>query len=367
MTRLPGLHSSYCLKGLAGPNGHSDESVRRWLTERFALSPPEPLPGDAPDSSVNLQDLSSQTNCHYLDTDDPEKLNRQIQLDSYVLSIRSFDNLQDLYLVNNSLQFQQGSFMGPTYAYEVQRFGATGVQNIPASVDFTEPASQSVSVSYTNSESATVSGSVGFNQAQGVNASVGASVTVGTSHTVTVPPVLITNQTILSPPFPKWEFKPTDTSATNVLFSAQANWLWTVDKASYGADGGEGTTGRITFVSAMGIDSFVGQPLCASVPYPFPEWDVSNPQITSVSPTSASNNGGAFTINGAQLYPGLVTAVLLGGNALPMANFVTKSDTAIQVTVPSSVSTGQQPVEVETTFNGQTLPSNSNVTIDITK
>lgn len=367
LTRRPAQNASYCLKGLGDPDKKRDKLVRLWLLERFALSPPEPAPGDAPDSNVNLQDLSSQTHCSFLDTNDPDNLGRQMQLDSYVLSVRSFDNAQDLYLVNNELQFEQGSFQGPTYAFEVQRFGATGMQNIAATVDFTEPASQNVTVSYTNSESTTVSGSVGFNETQGFNASVSTSVTVGTSSTVNVPPVLITNQTSLSPPFPKWTFKPTDTSATNVLFSAQANWVWTVDQSAYGADGGEGTTGTVSFVSAIAIDDFVAQPVCATAPYPFPEWAVSAPQIANVNPTSASNNGGTFTISGAQLYPGLVTAVLLGGDALPMTNYVTKSDTAIQVIVPNTVPTGKHPVEVETTFGGQTLPSNTDVTVDITK
>ena len=176
VARRPALRSSYCLNGIGNPDRRRDRSTREWLSARFALSPPEPPPGAAEDSSVNLQDLASQTHCSYRDTNDPDQLGRQLQLDSYVLSVRSFDNDQDLYLINNELQFQPGSFQGPTYEFEIQRFGATGVQNIDAMIDFTEPASQTVSVSYTNSESTSVSGSVGFNESQGVNASVGASV-----------------------------------------------------------------------------------------------------------------------------------------------------------------------------------------------
>ena len=142
--------------------------------------------------------------------------------------------------------------------------------------------------------------------------------------------------------------------------------MWTVNKKAYGADGGQGTTGRITFVSALGMGDFAAQPICSSAPYPFPEWTVNAPQITSFTPTSASQGGGTFTINGAQMYPGLVTAVLLSGNALPVANYVTTSDTAIQVTVPSATPTGMQKVEVETTFNNQTLTSNT-MLIDITR
>jgi hypothetical protein len=367
LDRRPPLNSSYCLKGLGAPDKKGDKLVRLWLIERFGTSPPEPLAGNVSDSSsVNLADLSSQTHCSYLDTDDPDNLDRQMQLDSYVLSVRSFDNQQDLYLVNNQVQYQQGTSKNPVYNFEIQRFGASGVQNIDAEVDFTEPDTQSVTTSYTNSESETVSGSVGFNETDGFNASVGASVTVGQSTTVTLPPVLITNQTTLSPPFPKWTFEPTSPSSGQ-LFSAQANWVWSVDMASYGQDMGEGSTGTISFVSAMVAGDFAAQPLCATAPYPFPAWTVTAPQIISVNPTSVERGGYTFTITGTQFYPNLVTAVLLGGNALPTSNYSTQSDTSIVVTVPSSQPTGNSPVQVETNFNGQTLDSNNDVTVDITK
>jgi hypothetical protein len=371
VARRPALYSSYCLNGVGIPRRgfrslRGDRAIRTWLSARLALSAPEPPLGAAPDPSVNLADISAQTHCSYLDTDDIKDLGRQLQLDSYVLSVRSFDNDQDLYQINNVVQFQPGSYQSPTYDFEIQRFGAGNLQNISAKIDFAEPASQNVSVSYTNSSSTTVSGSVGFNQSQGVNATVGASITVGQSRTVSVPPVIISNQTTLSPPFPKWTFKPTAASVTNELFSAEADWVWTVDQAAYGTDGGEGTTGTISFQSNIGIADFAAQPACSTAPYPFAEWTVSPPQIISFSQPSVSRGGGVFTINGAQMYPGLVTAVLVAGDALPPANYVTSSDSAIRVTIPLGVPTGLQPVEVQTTFNGKVLPSND-MSITVTR
>ena len=381
VARRPPLHSSYCLKGIAalhrrghhGKDNHDkggDGALRKWLVARLALSPPEPPLGDNPDSNVNLQNLATQTHCSFLDADDPSNLDRQVQLDSYVLSVRSFDNDQDLYLVNNELQFQQGTDKTPVYIFGVTRFGSTGVPDLTARTSFTEPDSQNVTVSYTNSDSLTVTGTIGFDATNGFNASVSTSATVGTSTTKSEPPVVIENLSKLLPPYPYWQFTPTDTTTTGVLFSAEASWVWTVDQASYGADGGEGTTGRITFLTNIGVNGngdFIGQPVCSSVPYPFSEWNVTAPQISSLSATSVPRGGGTFTINGTAMYPGLVVTVLLGGNALPVTNYVAKSDTALQVTVPSSAPIGtQQPVVVETTFNGQTLTSNS-MPIDITR
>jgi hypothetical protein len=372
ITRQPGLISSYCVRALGKPYRKTDDSVRRWLIARFGLSPPEPVGGQVQDSSsVNLNQLSIQTLCHFVDTDDPSgTYHRQIQLDSYVLSVRSFDNNQDLYLVNNNLLFYQEKAPNPVYDFEIQRLGSTGVQNLDASIDFVEPASQSVTTSYTNSQSTTVSGSVGFNETQGFNASASASVTVGTSSTVTVPAMLISNQTLLSPPYPKWIFELTGSNYTDDTSTPQASWVWTVDKSAYGSDGGEGNTGTISFVAtvAMGGD-FVAQPLCNLAHYPFPAWTVTDPVISSLSATSVSRStNNVFYIYGTQLYPNLVTDVLIGGNALGTAYYTPESDTSIKVTVPSTQSTGKgQIVQVKTTFNGQELDSNTDMTIDITQ
>ncbi len=290
VTRIPALHSSYCLNGIGVVRDRRrDLSARSWLLTRFALSPPEPPLGTvSDDSSVDLQTLSSDVNCSYKDLDDTSGLNRQLQLETYINSVRSFDDNQDLYLVTNQLSIAPGNTTSaPTYTFTVQSFGATGVQEIPATLNFTEPNSSTVTVSYTNSESTTISGSVGFNQTQGVNASVGASVTVGESKTISPPPVTILNQFTVSPPFPKWTFKPTQ-FFEGQGFQAEANWLWTVDKADYGADGGEGTTGTITFRSTLSIDDLIGQPVCSLAPYPFPEWTVNPPHISSLSATTVS-------------------------------------------------------------------------------
>jgi hypothetical protein len=75
--------------------------------------------------------------------------------------------------------------------------------------------------------------------------------------------------------------------------------------------------------------------------------------------------GGTFLIRGARMYPGIVTNVLLGGDALPTSNFVPVSDTEIRVVVPSNQKTGLNAIQVNTSFNGTVLPSNTNVKVNV--
>ncbi len=52
-------------------------------------------------------------------------------------------------------------------------------------------------------------------------------------------------------------------------------------------------------------------------------------------------------------------------NALPAANFVTVNDQEIKVVVPGSQKEGLTPMQVNAFFNGQTLPPNNDVEVDI--
>ena len=56
---------------------------------------------------------------------------------------------------------------------------------------------------------------------------------------------------------------------------------------------------------------------------------------------------------------------LLGGNPLPAANFVPIDDNHVRVVVPGGQKTGLTPVQVNTLFNGKTLPSNNDVKVDV--
>jgi hypothetical protein len=96
-----------------------------------------------------------------------------------------------------------------------------------------------------------------------------------------------------------------------------------------------------------------------SVPLPFDSFSLKPPTVTSVS-TPTVKQGADFTINGEGLYPSLVTGVLIGGQALPSANYQVVSDTKITVVAPNSAGM-DEPVVVQTSQG----VSNSNVTITV--
>ena len=97
-----------------------------------------------------------------------------------------------------------------------------------------------------------------------------------------------------------------------------------------------------------------------SVPLPFNTFTLELPKVEKVDPTIVKR-GQQFEIIGTGLYPSLVTAVQLGGDALPTGNFTPTDDTDITVVVPSTVNTGNQFVGVQTS-QGQ---SNTDVTIRV--
>jgi len=231
---------------------------------------------------------------------------------------------------------------------------------------FSEPSTVTQAVSqYTNSRSTTVSGGIGFGS-DGFNIEASASVTVGTETTVTVPPVTILNQTNLGSALAMWNFSPVSANPST-LFDVATSFLWLVSRDLY-PDGGEGGGELMSLFQSAIIPSsqetlrLYGQ--CV-FPLPFPTWEVDAPQIASVEPVIVKRGGGSFLIHGEQMYPSIVSDVLLGGNALPASNYVTLDDTEIRVVVPGGQRLGETPVQVNTLYIGQTLTSNNNVQVNI--
>jgi hypothetical protein len=284
-----------------------------------------------------------------------------MQQDLFITSLRSFDQQADFYNVKNVAQFLpyatdyqlQTNVLGP-YVGDSPLEGTRILFTTPSTV------TQAVS-SYTNSESFTVGGTIGFIPP---NLEVGGSVTIGTETTVTVPPVTILNRTNLFWATGIWDFLPVS-PVRAALFDVTTGLLWKVDREIY-PNGGEGDVEL-----DIGFQSYIWPgPLgylssfCV-VPTPFQTWDVKAPEITAVEPERVRRGGGSFLIKGAQMYPGIVSDVLLGGDPLAPANFVTIDDTEIRAVVPSGQKVGLTPVQVNTFFNGQTLPSNYDVKVDI--
>jgi hypothetical protein len=186
--RRPPLSSSYCLVGLDGLDRAGERAVRRWLRARFARSAPEPTPPQAPpavaDSDDNIVDLATAVHCSFLDKNDPAGLGRIVTQDVYVTGARSFVNSEDVYYVQNELQYTQGTSNDPNYGYEVTRFGATGVVDFMQGLSQSQPATVTAfENSFTNTTTETISGSVGFN-AMGPTGTVGASAQTHSAESV---------------------------------------------------------------------------------------------------------------------------------------------------------------------------------------
>lgn len=367
IVRKPSLSSSYCLVGLSALDPVGEGTVRRWLRERFAPSAPQPTAPEPSDSDNMIVDLATAIHCSSLDSNDPAGQGRILTQDVYVTGARSFINSEDVYYVQNELQYTQGSSSNPNYDYVVPRFGATGVLDFADGLSQTQPATVTTfEDSFTNSTSETISGSVGFDS-NGPTGTIGGSVTHGQDVGYSIPATTILNNS--TNPLPAWSFRRQNTAGED--YNPQTSWFWTVPWDAY-ADGGAGTTGRLEFTSqlAMGGD-FVAEFVCA-VPYPFEGiLDVGEPTITSVSPTTVQR-GQKFTITGSELYPGLVNAILLGGTSVGDANFTANGETSpgsgvftVDVIVPGTQNTGTNSVVAQQTFNSTARFSNDDVTVDV--
>ena len=367
--------SRFCLPTVfpAGPGsnasdeqgGQGGESPEQWVSAAFAPQPPPPPlqpADDASASSVNLDDLSRKVHCSVLSVDQ----RGQVQDDHFVTSARSFDQQRDYYYVQDFPKFIANTAPRRLFANGGILFlRRPGFRDQPLDgtrILFSQPSTTTQFVSqYTNDRSTTVSGTVGF-QGLSLNVSATKSVTVGTSTTVTIPPVNIENRSNLSTSTTRWEFSPAN-PRPHVLYNPAENWVWFVDRRVYG-DTPNDIREVLFSTSASTVNGTLASGFCA-VPPPFSTFTITAPVITSADPATVQRGGGVFLIRGTQMYPGIVSNVLLGGDALPTSNFVPVSDTEIRVVVPSNQRTGSNAIQVNTSVNGTVLPSNSNISVNV--
>lgn len=363
--RQPAEDSRYCLPFVAGYAGPGRKMDRQWLDERFASTPP-PLPETTSLSdSPNLDDLAAKVHCSELETG----FRGSTQQDIYLTALRSFGQEQDYVLVNSYPKFHPGLSTGVSQ-YAV---GMSGVSPADRPLDdmpgqrivFSEPSTTTEYVSrYTNSKSETLKYGGGFTgftvgtQAY-FNVEASNSITIGKETTVSVPPVSILNTTTLAGGGASWLFSPANPQS-GVLYSFATSHLVRIPQSAYesaGFDDGVPTGELVLSFYANGPSLVNG--LCGFHP-PFPTWTITNPEITAIDPESVKRGGGTFTIVGSRMYPGIVSHVLLAGDALPSSNVVPLDDSHIEVVVPSGVKNGKgKSVQVNTFFNGSTLPSNT--------
>ncbi len=366
---LPVEITRSCLPKIDASLAEANSTETQWLRERFGLYPPPP-PLDSTEikisnNSVNLESLSQKIHCDDLIGNE----NGQMQQDVFVTSVRSFDAQRDYYYVQKFDQFRP-RFDNYTALYTAAgapavKVSENGYQRLEGTrLFFTEPdTTLSYVDSYTNSRETTVTGGVGFS---GLSLEVRAelSVTVGKSTSVRVPPIEIRNISTPLNGVAGWQFYP-QRAVGGLLYSTAESWVWYIDRDVY-PDSGENLN---ELFSEYGAGIFGNHPLLhgdyCGFPPPFPTFVVGDPHIDSVEPAKTYRGGGTFLIHGEQMYPGIVSAVLLGGDPLAPANFVSLDDKTIRVVVPSGQKVGSTPVQVNTYFGGKTLFSNNNVKIDI--
>ncbi len=387
LTQQPPVQSRYCLPEFDQAPRRAVQRARKWLEERFATTPTAPprqrvatLRSAAskgnnrtPAGSVNLDSLASKIHCSAFTWNN----SGQVQADLFLTSMRNFNQQQDYYYGEGFFQFVPTI---PNYRFGINI--SRPHETDPDADDllgtrllFTEPNTTTAAVSqYTNSKSTTVSTAVGYGVSAGnqgfdlsYNVEQTTSVTAGTETTVTVPPVTIDNDSDLRFASASWSFQPA-TLSPNKLYSVSTSALWIVPKAVY-PDGGENPNQLLNIAFVAGIldpdNTVVSVADQCGLATPFQTWTVTAPEVASVTPVKVKRGGGVFEIVGHQLYPSIVADLLLGGNPLPAANFVPIDDNHVRVVVPGGQKTGLTPVQVNTLFNGKTLPSNNDVKVDI--
>jgi hypothetical protein len=333
----------------------ADRLDRDFLVRAFSappVLPAAPTSGEPPIDLLKVAD-AYQTS---LVKDDSE--GHAVQLVNTVFSARSFTNRKDVYLVQQEIAVQ-GPASSPAAATT-----SINALLVPIKAPLTlQPSPQSTQevTTITSEVSTTIGGSIGYTQGQGFNASINAGVTISNSKTITVPPVRITYTGDLASGDTSWRYEATGAEKfrTSTFFN---KWLWQVPFDNYGPGATTVTIGSSAINHFFERGNFRGLVayLDSIVPTPFGDlYKLGNPVVTGVS-SATVRPGATFTIRGDALYPGLVEAVLIGGEPLTRDSFRPISDTKIEVVAPRTLGTAQ-PVVVKTSQGF----SNADITITI--
>ena len=368
----PPRTASYCLRSL---NKRDPASDQRWLRERFATTVPDPSTttpvGDA--SSIFLTAIASSQSCQYTDSKQSAASPGTIKLT--IFSMRSLDLppaanavKQDFYLVTLDFTATPRAAGLPTYVVNVfspQEINGSSKEYIIsdngnlATVDFATPfTSQSYTNMLINDQETTTNGTIGYNGSS-VTGQVSTTTTTKNEQTITVPEVVISNILDTATLEPGWTFTP-QSANTNSSYDTRMQWVWQMKQGAYPL-GGEGSSqlsffveGEVNFTTESARFS-----VTCNVTVPYPVWDVEAPVVNALSPNPATT-GAQVTIQGSDLYPNIVTNVLINGSAIPASNINGGTATDLSITVPAGYSSG--PVQVNTTAGNST--NNPTLTID---
>ena len=353
-------YSTGVFMSLSGP---LDDGTIASLSQIFSATAIVPrAPGD---SASN--DLTTLADSYFTLAENKNSYGSSSQVSDTVFDVRSFLNKSDFYYVEQEVDYrsatgQPGGIWISQAANQVYFMQPSEIQTTPASTTCT--------TSTTSGVSWNIGGSAGFNVKQIANATLTGGVSVSNSETISCPSITIENLGNPNTGLTEWKYALNNPGADHITFDNQ--WIWNIPFTSY-------QTGQTTIsIGSEASSEFFG-PDCGNddcggvttgitpvIPVPFGDtFALQQPAITSVNPTCVYE-GDKFAINGTGFYPSLVSSVLIGGKALPLANYsfaVPKNKPGpayISVVAPRQEGDDQS-VVVESAL-GQ---SNDNVTVTI--
>jgi hypothetical protein len=288
-----------------------------------------------------------------------------VQIVTTVFDARSFVNQQDLYYIQQEVDFTAANKPddGLPWTASVLNQPPNWPNSLTPLTLQPGPQSNPSATTITSSVSKTIGGSIGWNESQGFNASFGASVTIANSTSSTVPPITINYQGTPATGQVAWIYsqpgKQLTVGTTTTLFD---QWIWAIPFAQ------ERNIPNISLTTNAGQSYFnngnqqsVDAQYSTTIPLPFgTTFTLERPTVSAVSKKTVQP-GDLFTIVGTGLYPSLIQGVFIGGQPVSMANVVAISDTAIEILAPNRPSNRPQSVVVRTTRGF----SNNNVKISI--
>ncbi len=379
------FNTSILLPTVGGPTGSAQlrvgtrasvQGIRAFQAQVFSATPSIPAPPPVAATSPNLVQLANAYESHVYVTD---PAGDSIELSNTVYSARSFENQEDLYYVNQEVQYHNAVTVNqfpipsiPDLQWVNNVDNAPYLHPTPDKGLFTldpSPESNPGATTITSGVSYSIGGTVGYNVPQGFNVSSPLGLVISNTKATTVPPIVITYDGGPSRAETSWQYQLNTHSGplSPQTLTTYNQWIWEVPFAAY-----DPNPTSFQFSSAANLQYIVwswngngtpynlGATVLSSVPLPLGDtFKLNSPTVTGVSAPTVKP-GDTFTIEGQGLYPSIVEGVLIGGVPLSPDNFKPLSDTQIQVVAPNTPGSSL-PVVVKTS---QGL-SNANVTINI--
>ena len=311
----------------------ADRTAQQWLRARFSGSPPRANldTTDCSNPQNCLVNLASSTACFWLQQNERGD---SIAVNNFIWGTRSFEQDRDYYYVEQEIQYSIDALPVLKNRVYTAMNRLTDPTVVPATIS-PSPGTTSCSTSTTSGVSFSFGGNAGYKQGffSGFNVTpVNVGMDISNSTTITCPSLQITYGGNPAEGTTDWTYKFELSNTGQDTLTVTNHWIWAVDFDEYAS-----AQSSVEFSTDAVLAWHFGQdnPLVIldvmnRVPLPFNTFTLELPVVEKVDPTTVKL-GQQFEIIGSGLYPSLVTAVQLGGDALPTGNFTPTDDTEITV------------------------------------